>query len=174
MSIKIERIYGENIMVYAGIKHDYSNRIFWFKVPKSLSDRIAVQGKVICETKYGFQPGDVVELISCKERSEIKRSTGITPSKSVVGVNTSIDIDKVIIPSAFSNTVPSPEKIANREAEYKLFGKFLTKIEFSRGGYLIDGYTAYLAAKKLGVKELDGFMMLYTRKKGNNEQEKEG
>lgn len=174
MLISIERMYGENIMVYAGIKHDYSGRVFWFKVPKSLSGRIAVQGRVICKTKYGFQPGDVVELISCKGQSEIKQITGITPSRSVVGVKTSIKTDKVKITSAFLNTVPSPEKIANREAEYKLFGKFLTKVEFSRSGYLIDGYTAYLAAKKLGVKELDGFMMLGTRKKGNDEQEKEG
>ncbi len=156
-------------MIYAGVKHNNSNKVFWFKVPKSLYNEAAIRKKVICKTKYGMQPGEIVELVSCREKSEIKRITGVSPSQSVTGIEAVIKIDDIKITSAFSDSLPAPEKIESRETEYKLFGKFLTKVEFNKAGYLLDGYTAYLVAKKLGHKELNGFMVTGRRKKDFDE-----
>lgn len=64
-----------------------------------------------------------------------------------------IKVSDIKITTAFSNTIPSPKKIAQRVEEYKTEGKFNTDVVV-RNGYLIDGYSAYLVCKMLGIETL--------------------
>ena len=77
-----------------------------------------------------------------------------------------IKIEQIIIPDCFKNTKPKKYKLDNVKQYVKKHGK-LNKPIVLNDNYLVDGYTRYLVAKELGLKEVE-----YVYEYENNEEAK--
>jgi hypothetical protein len=63
-----------------------------------------------------------------------------------------VSIDDIIITNKFRNTNPKETKV-NRECnKYKTNGKFEKPIILDNNNVLTDGYSRYLALRKLGIQ----------------------
>lgn len=65
-----------------------------------------------------------------------------------------LPIEDIKIPEAFAQTTPGRNKVEMRKAFYKVAGKFDKEIIVDRKGCLFDGYSAYIAAKELGLDKV--------------------
>lgn len=65
-----------------------------------------------------------------------------------------LPIEEIKVPTAFAQTTPGRNKVEMRKAFYKIAGKFDKEIIVDRKGYLFDGYSAYIAAKELGLDKV--------------------
>lgn len=66
-----------------------------------------------------------------------------------------IDIDEIEIPVEFQNSTPNKHKITQRINHYRTYGTFPKIIIREDTKRLLDGYASYVAAKKIGVTELE-------------------
>lgn len=72
-----------------------------------------------------------------------------------------IPLNSIRIPKYMSRTRPKDEKIAKRFLEFYHTGRFDTNIALDENGVLVDGYSAYLVARRIGLSYL-----LVIRKEG--------
>lgn len=65
-----------------------------------------------------------------------------------------IKIKKIVIPDAFSATLPRPDKFKEKYKYYRETGKFSERIILNQNKVLIDGYSTYLLVKMFGVEKI--------------------
>lgn len=78
-----------------------------------------------------------------------------------------LPIEDIKIPEAFAQTTPGRNKVEMRKAFYKVAGKFDKEIIVDRKGYLFDGYSAYIAAKELGLDKVPVVQIVPFKKKAD-------
>ena len=144
-------------MLIAKVRHKPANKkLYAFEVPKKFEPYIKVGSSIMCETSRGKQFGVVEELIGCdtaKDVAEITNGNAISP---LISVKTEVNIGDIRIPENFARTYPKEAKIEKRISELVIYGEFKTQIRFDTSLKLKDGYSAYVASKRLGRKTLSG------------------
>jgi|GEM_PF-5430544 len=66
-----------------------------------------------------------------------------------------VSLDKIIVPPRYSSIQPQPDRIQRHIRYYERYGRFNGAITVMRGTLsLVDGYMRYLAAQKMGHKEI--------------------
>lgn len=143
-------------MKYCGVRHGKNKKVYYFKIPNNITG-VKVGSRVLCDTSIGEEVGKVVTITEAESDAALKSVIGSNkPIRGILAVcNEYYDINKIKIPSRFSATTPSTEKLIRRVNEYGKFKKFRTMICVDSNGVLRDGYSAYLAAKFLGLKVLE-------------------
>lgn len=149
-------------MIYLAVKHEKQpDKLFWFACPDSLVPHVRPGSAVLCATRYGEQPGLVAAVLRCDSAALMRQIAALpdqTPLRFVTAVQTDMPLSDLWISGAFRQTQPSPGKLRNRELEYAISGAFDTRVAFDENGMLLDGYTAYLTAQKLGHSTLTGYL----------------
>ncbi len=140
-------------MNVAMVKHGNCGKVYWFEVPDHLVARIAPGIRVACDTsrgrKYGVMVGSVV---NADDVMEIMQASGaIFPLRKIVAVTYDIPLDIIQIPNYMKHTKPRDEKIAKRFMEFYHTGRFDTNVALDDKCVLVDGYSAYLVAQKIGL-----------------------
>lgn len=144
-------------MNIVSVKHSTENqKTYWFEVPDDLIQRIRSGDKVICDTRRGQQRGvAVTDVWSGDGIESVAVQYGATlPLRKILGVVHTIPMNKIKISSCFKEATPRKEKLIARLNEWYEYGYFCTNVCTDQSGVLYDGYTAYLVAKMLGMKEL--------------------
>jgi len=77
---------------------------------------------------------------------------------------TTINIDEIIIPDSFNYHLPKDSKINSIINYYNKNKKFDRLIKVNSNNVIIDGFARYLAAKKLGLKNIDVVRTVVTKK----------
>lgn len=128
---------------------------YCFEIDDPLARLVSPGAEVVCETRRGRQSGTVVsEVMTGDKAVEALNTPGVTlPLKRIMAVTFVVDISNVLIPIQFELSSPSEAKIRERKQELKTCGYVRTKV-IVKDGLLIDGYTAYLAAKELGMDKI--------------------
>lgn len=134
------------------VKHTPKGKVFWFEVPENLASRIEPGVRVACDTYRGVRSGTAVSTaLNANDVKDVMAATGaVEPLRKIVNVARSISLGCIKIPSYMAQSRPSDEKIAKRFLELYHTGDFQTNITVNKDGTLVDGYTAYLVAKKVG------------------------
>lgn len=95
----------------------------------------------------------------------------IKDQKYEVIKNDEMSLTDISIPDSFLSTTPNPNKIKNKIEYYKLnhsFQKSLVVIQNNNKNIIMDGYTMYLAAKKLDLKKVSVQIVKKSQTKGRN------
>lgn len=134
------------------VKHTPKGQVFWFEVPEHLIGLVTPGIRVACDTRRGLRYGTAVSAaLNADDVKDVMAATGaIEPLRRIVNVARSISLGCIRIPSYMAQSRPSDEKIAKRFLELYHTGDFQTNITVDKDGTLVDGYTAYLVAKKVG------------------------
>ena len=143
-------------MKVAMVKHSPQGKIFWFEIPEELEGLLTVGSRVACDTHRGRQYGIVVAAdLDAKDVETVMVASGaVYPLRKIVATTHMVLMDAVKIPKYMKNTKPSDEKIAKRFLEFYHAGQFNTNIALDDNGVLVDGYSAYLVARKIGLQFL--------------------
>lgn len=84
-------------------------------------------------------------------------------------MNKKIDINKVVVPTEFMQTVPATYKIEKVQEHYKSNGKLDKPIVLSKNNVLVDGYTRYIVAKENGLSEIE-YIVQSPKNKSDNQK----
>lgn len=150
-----------------GIVHpeDEEKTVYWFNASKSGANRLNIGDEVLCNTCKGNKVGIVKTIIvNLPIEDIIKITSGIIPSRRIIGRVEKLKLEDIVIPFHWKNTLPDPKKLMERVDEYyRCLSKdkpivFDTNISFSKSGVLKDGYSAFLVARMFGVKTLTGLV----------------
>lgn len=135
------------------VKHTPCGKVFWFEVSKNLAPRIVPGVRVLCDTRRGLRHGVAVSTaLNANDVKDVMATTGATePLRRIVNVAQSIFVDSIKIPNYMAQSHPSDEKIAKRFLEIYHTNDFQTNITVDRDYNLVDGYSAYLVAMKMGM-----------------------
>ena len=98
-----------------------------------------------CNSSINKRPEDL--LFETKELAEV---ACVNKNKQMYLV----DIQDIIVPEKFSQTIPSPKKVARKLLEYKLTSKFEQNIKINDNNILVDGYITYLLCKMLSIEKI--------------------
>lgn len=137
-------------MYIVEIKHlPGAEKSYWFEVPAAMAGLIQKGDTVICETRFGEQPGIAqTGVLSGDGIERVAQAAGAKlPMRRILAVTYKIPMEGVKLHSSMAGTKPAVRKLAKRIEEFYETGAFNTKIAMSADGYLNDGYTAYLVAK---------------------------
>lgn len=137
------------------VKHTPNGKVFWFEVPERLADFITPGVRVACDTYRGLRYGIAVSVaLDATDVKDVMAATGaVKPLRQIVNIAQNIYLGSIKIPSYMAQSHPSDEKIAKRFLElYHHTGDFQTHIVVDKDYNLVDGYTAYLVAKKMGME----------------------
>ncbi len=140
-------------MNVAMVKHGNCGKVYWFEVPDHLVAGITPGIRVACDTSRGRKYGVVVgSVVNADDVREIMQASGaIFPLRKIVAVTYDIPLDIIQIPDYMKHTKPHDEKIAKRFMEFYHTGQFDTNVALDGKGFLVDGYSAYLVAQKIGL-----------------------
>jgi hypothetical protein len=149
---------GKNLV--AMVKHNPHGEIYWFKVPENLQSMVLNNRCVLCDTRRGVKPGFIVG--QCFDQEDVRtlmvKSGATFPLREIVGVERMVGIYDINIPKWMSQ--PKDEKIAKRFLEFYHTGRFQTPVLIDKSKMLlIDGYSAYLCAKKMGATGIDAVVV---------------
>ncbi len=146
-------------MKYVAIKHKPEHQNLWyFKVPAGLSKYVDVGCNVICDTRYGAAKGRVEYILDGVPDTVLETIGNCVPSKSIIAVETDVNMSDITIPYSFELSAPNVSKLDERIKEYYRFARFNTKVEFYANGTLKDGYSAYLVARMFDHNTLHGMV----------------
>lgn len=144
------------------VKHTNEGKVFWFEAPEPLCERIEPGIQVVCDTvkgrQYGFAVSAPMELDDVRETAAMCGAK--FPLRKILAVARPISMDNIKIPDYMKNSPPSDQKIAKRLLEFYHTGQFRTFVSVRPDGTLIDGYTAYLVAKRM---ELDRIYAVFVK-----------
>ncbi len=140
-------------MKVAMVKHTPAGKVFWFSVPDRFVNEIHPGSHVACDTARGRKFGVVVGSPLDEEdaRAVAMASGARFPLREISAVATKVPMQNIKIPKYISRTKPRDEKISKRFMEAYHNGEFNTSVVVNKNGMLMDGYSAYLVAKKLGL-----------------------
>lgn len=140
--------------MYVGVKHNpESTKLFWFSVPENITHRVMLGSRIICDTKKGSGEHGVVCQINNQvlDQEGIRALTNGRNLKSITGVECDVNLSDIKIPVKFARTTVHDDKIAKRLEEFESTGEFNTRVIVrASNNMLADGYSAYLAANRLG------------------------
>lgn len=147
-------------MQVAMVKHTSTGKVFWFEVPAHLSGAITPGVRVICETSRGKRAGVAVSTpLNPADVKDVMAASGVTtPIRPILNVAQTVFLDNIIVPEYLTRSHPSDEKIAKRFLEFYHTGDFQTNIVVDANCKLVDGYTAYLVAQKVGLSYLSAIV----------------
>ncbi len=112
-------------MKVAMVKHKPYGKVFWFEIPEHLDEQ------------------DV---------KEVMLASGATfPLSTIEATTQKVLMSAIKIPEYMTRTKPSDEKIAKRFLEFYHTGQFNTNVALDDNAVLVDGYSAYLVAQKVGI-----------------------
>jgi len=135
--------------------HPRAKKTYCFAVPASLAFMIVPGTRLEVDTCQGKALAIAVGQASCdpEKVKEMTDRTGATGAlRPVTAVHAWANPRSIDVPAKFLMTPPSRRKIRTREQEYALCGSFQTRIEVTKLWHtLTDGYSAYVAAKRLGL-----------------------
>ena len=134
-------------------------QVYCFSVPSALAPYLgnANGTRGTCITRKGIQPGTIVgDSMEGSEAMRFAKENGAHfPLASITSVRKMLPIDQIRVPGYLLNSRPRAEKLQQRRAEYESTGEFSTAIRIdAMSGELLDGYTAYVAAKQMGLNKL--------------------
>lgn len=134
------------------VKHTPKGRVFWFEAPEQLTGRIEPGVRVACDTCRGLRYGTAVSsVLDSADMKDVMVATGaVEPLRQITSVAQNIYLGSIKIPHYMAQSRPRDEKIAKRFLEIYHTGDFQTSIVVDKDCNLVDGYTAYLVAKKMG------------------------
>lgn len=143
-------------MKVAMVKHTPCGKVFWFQIPEHLVGKLEPGSRVACHTMRGRQYGTIVAAdLNERDVKEIMLASGATfPLAKIEAAARQVLVNDIKIPEYMARTKPSDEKIAKRFLEFYHTGQFNTNIALDDSGVLVDGYSAYLVAKWLGLPSL--------------------
>lgn len=143
-------------MKVAMVKHKPYGKVFWFQIPDHLIGKLRPGSRVACNTARGRRYGIVVAAdIDEQDVKEVMLASGATLPLSMIEATTQqVLVSGIKIPEYMAHTKPSDEKIAKRFLEFYHTGQFDTNIALDGNGVLVDGYSAYLVAKRVGLSSL--------------------
>ena len=119
-------------MKVAMVKHKPYGKVFWFEIPEHFVGKLQPGFRVACNTARGRRYGTVVAADLDEQDVKEVMST-------------------IKIPGYMARTKPIDEKIAKRFLEFYHTGQFNTNVALDDNAVLIDGYSAYLVAQKVGL-----------------------
>ena len=136
------------------VKHTPKGKVFWFEAPEHLAGVITPGTRVACDTYRGLRYGTAVSaaLDSSDVKDVMAASGAVEPLRQITNVARNVFLSNIKIPSHMAHSRPSDEKIAKRFLELYHTGDFQTHIAVDKDLNLVDGYTAYLVAKKIGME----------------------
>ena len=152
-------------MNVAMIKHKKSDKIYWFEVPDRIASVVTPGSLVICDTARGKDFGTVIgSVLDADDVKDIMVTSGARfPLRKIDSINTAspvkVQMDLIKIPSYMARTTPHDEKLAKRFLEIYRTGKFNTDVLIDNENTLVDGYSAYLVAKFLGLNFLSAHIV---------------
>lgn len=148
-------------MKYVAVRHKpEQEKLYWFLMPESISDKAIVGSEVICNTRRGKAKGVIEAIIEGASQDEANRIMRTNSRiKNIIAIAVDYELGKIHIPSRFRSTSPDPSKLSARIKEFYKTGGFDTPVVFSPKGVLMDGYTAYLVAKMFDCDSLHGFCL---------------
>lgn len=140
-------------MKVAMVKHKPYGKVFWFEIPKHLVGKLQPGFRVACNTARGRRYGTVVAAdLDEQDVKEVMLASGATfPLSTIEATTQEVLISAIKIPGYMARTKPSDEKIAKRFLEFYHTGQFNTNVALDDNAVLIDGYSAYLVAQKVGL-----------------------
>lgn len=140
-------------MKVAMVKHKPCGKVFWFEIPQYLEGKLAPGSAVACDTARGRQYGVVVaaDLDVTDIKGLMVASGAKFPLRKIEATTQKVFLGSIKIPEYMTLTSPRDEKIARRFLEFYHTGRFDTIIALDDNGVLVDGYTAYLVAQKIGL-----------------------
>lgn len=143
-------------MKVAMVKHTPAGQVFWFGVPDRFVNDIHPGSRVACDTAWGQNLGVVVgSPLNEKDVKAIAIASGAKfPLRQIVAVATPVPMQDIKISKYMSCTKPRDEKISKRFLEVYHNGEFNTSVVIGKDGVLVDGYSAYLVAKELGLDSI--------------------
>lgn len=139
-------------MKVALVKHTPAGQVFWFGIPEHLVNDVHPGSRVACDTARGRKFGVVVgSPLNEEDVKEVAIASGaVFPLRQISAVATKVPMQNIKIPGYMARANPRDEKISKRFLEVYHNGEFNTSIVVNKSGMLVDGYSAYLVAKKLG------------------------
>lgn len=140
-------------MKVAMVKHKPHGKVFWFEIPEHLVGKIQIGDRVACDTARGRRYGIAVAAdLDEQDVKEIMAASGATfPLRKVIATTRNVPMGIIRVPEYIARTKPSDEKIAKRFLEFYHTGQFNTNVALDTNGVLVDGYSAYLVALKVGL-----------------------
>lgn len=157
------------LKIIVGIIHpeDETKTVYWFNSSKSGANKLNIGDKVLCETCKGDKIGIVKTIIvNLPMEDAIKITNGVVPSRRIKGKTVRLKLEDITIQHQWKYTLPDPEKLGKRVAEYYRCRNenkpivFDTDISFSKSGVLRDGYSAFLVARMFGLEALTGIVKI--------------
>lgn len=149
-------------MTCVEVKHKPSHtKRWWFAVPEFAKNNISTGDSVICDTRKGKNNGVVCAVardISSKFAMHLSNGHKL---RNIVGIERSINVDELSIPKSIQEFGINQEKVEKQIELFQEIGMFKTRIVANKHNVLIDGFSAYEAAKRLGVKTLKCLQKLY-------------
>lgn len=143
------------------VRHKPEHTRFWyFVVPEKLCDSVEVGSTVLCETRKGRKDGIVMSVKEIEfTEDEISRLTNGHIIRPIIAVETNFKTNDVIIPDRFLSTNPRDSKVQKQIDSISRDGVFSTNVIIKADNVLVDGYSALIAAKMLGMRTIRGFMV---------------
>lgn len=140
-------------MKVAMVKHKPYGKVFWFEIPEHLVGKLQPGFRVTCNTARGRRYGTVVAAdLDEQDVKEVMLASGATfPLSTIEATTQKVPMGIIKIPGYIARTKPSDEKIAKRFLEFYHTGQFNTNVALDDNAVLIDGYSAYLVAQKVGL-----------------------
>ena len=124
-----------------------------FEIPEHLVGKLQPGFRVACNTARGRRYGTVVAAdLDEQDVKEVMLASGATfPLSTIEATTQKVPMGIIKIPGYIARTKPSDEKIAKRFLEFYHTGQFNTNVALDDNAVLIDGYSAYLVAQKVGL-----------------------
>lgn len=121
-------------------------------------EKLMIQGEPTLDVPMDQCPGEVavtcfqIQTIQPKEKKE---ETKKSVQEAIPEGSKLVDINSIVIPEAFLNSSPNPEKLKEKKDTLTKEKQFKKPILIDpKTDQLIDGYTWYLVAKELNYKEV--------------------
>ncbi len=156
------------------VQHIGSPKEYCFSVPDHLTGVVKRGMRVMCKTARGEEIGIVkTGVITGDGAADIAKLHGAHfPLAEIDAAYASIPMDRIKISARMRDTIPATEKITQRIEEYKKDHAFHTGVALNSAGELVDGYSAYLVARMLGLKYIPVYTRYYFDNGGDDEGSK--
>lgn len=145
-------------MKYVGVRHEQSQKTYWFYVHPELAPYVQVGREVLCDTRHGNNLGTVVAILEGIEQNDAEKIIGAHfPLKTIIGVSMDVALADIHIPWEMEEYSLSPDVIREQILAFYNDGRFSAPVIFTQDFNLHDGYAPYLVAKMFDHETLHGF-----------------
>jgi hypothetical protein len=124
---------------------------------KLVGSEVLIQGEITLDLSFDVIQGDMGIVAFEVESLEVKKKREAAIHAETVQAHKLMKIDSIQISQEYKKLLPSEQKILKAMQYYEDHGSFdeeILLVEAEDGLVLRDGYTRYLAAKRLGLDEV--------------------